>query len=65
MEHKEKFKSQTLLSLIPATHGYHIEKVYEGISYNHILGATNFDMIKQTHKSIKDGRSERYAVNVF
>lgn len=46
--------------LIPATHGYYIEKVYEGISSDHPLGSVNLDMIKQTHQNIKDGISQRY-----
>lgn len=60
MKHKDKFKGKTLVSLIPATHGYYIEKVYEGISSNHPLASINLDMIKQAHQNIKDGISDRY-----
>lgn len=41
------------MSLIPATHEYYIEKVYEGISSGHPLGSVNLNMIKQTHQNIK------------
>lgn len=60
MKHKNKFKGQTLMSLIPATYGYYIEKVYEGISSDRPLGSVNLNMIKQTHQNIKDGISQRY-----
>ena len=48
------------MSLIPATYGYYIEKVYEGISSDRPLGSVNLNMIKQTHQNIKDGISQRY-----
>lgn len=64
MKHKDKFKGQTLMSLIPAMHGYYIEKVYEGISSDHPLGSVNLDMIKQTHQNIKDGISQRYGAPI-
>lgn len=60
MEHKDKFKGQNLMSLIPATFGYYMEKVYEGINSDHPLASMHLDLIKKTHQSIKDGISERY-----
>lgn len=53
----------TLISMIPGDFTYCISKVYEGIYNDYPLTKMNFDLVKETCKSIKTEIDNRFGQN--
>jgi len=58
--HRNKFKGNQLIDLIPPTNDYHFSKLYENIERNYDLVELNFNMVKDIYEELKKGIIERY-----
>ena len=54
---------QSILSLIPGTHGYALGKVYEGVYSNYPLAELNFKEIMSTHTATKEALDKQYGLS--
>ncbi|MUH34718.1 hypothetical protein D9O36_02590 [Zobellia amurskyensis] len=59
--HKNKFKAEKLIDLIPRTLSYKFSKLYENIHRDYDLAEVNFNHILETYNNIKKGIIERYS----